>query len=197
MSTQTIVMPGPKGPGLQAQQAARLGLWAFLATVTMLFAAFTSAYIVRQSGDGWSPIALPSILWRNTAILVASSVALEMAWQFGRRGKGSAAGAAFGAALTLGGLFLYGQVLAWQSLRVSGVLLPSSSHGAFVYLMTVAHALHVLAALGVLGWGAAATWRGLAISHAPRWTQIVGTCRTFWHFLLAVWVYLFALVSVY
>src|SRR5262249_47737234 len=51
----------------------RLGLWMFLGTVTMLFAAFTSAYIVRRSGSDWHQVALPSILWLNTAVLAASS----------------------------------------------------------------------------------------------------------------------------
>ena len=61
----------------------KLGLWMFLATVTMLFAAFTSAYIVRRSGSDWRPVALPSVLWWNTAVLAASSVAVEIANWYG------------------------------------------------------------------------------------------------------------------
>ena len=43
----------------------------------MLFAAFTSAYIVRRSGSDWHHVTLPLILWFNTAVLAASSIALE------------------------------------------------------------------------------------------------------------------------
>src|SRR5215510_7374424 len=64
---------------LAREDQVRLGLWMFLATVTMLFAAFASAYVVRRSGSDWRPVALPSILWWNTAILAASSAAVEIA----------------------------------------------------------------------------------------------------------------------
>ena len=61
------------------EELVRLGLWMFLATVTMLFAAFTSAYVVRRSGSDWRQMALPSTLWLNTIVLGASSLALEAA----------------------------------------------------------------------------------------------------------------------
>ena len=63
----------------------KLGLWMFLATVTMLFAAFASAYVVRRSGSDWLHVPLPSILWWNTLVLAASSVAVEAANWLGRR----------------------------------------------------------------------------------------------------------------
>src|SRR6266851_3914243 len=58
---------------------ARFGLWAFLGTVSMLFIGFTSAYIVRRTGIDWRPLPLPRLLWWNTAALLLSSVALEVA----------------------------------------------------------------------------------------------------------------------
>ena len=198
MSTPSVgVLPGAAVAGPAYADASRLGVRAFLATVAMLFAAFTSAYLVRRGGADWTPIALPSVLWRNTAVLVASSVALEAAWWAGRRRRQPLANAAFVGALGLGVWFLQGQVLAWNALRAAGVLLPTGPHAAFVYVLTVAHALHVLAALGVLTWGAARTWTGLAVRDPARWEQVMSGCRTFWHFLLAVWVYVFVLMSSY
>ena len=58
--------------------SAQLGLWVFLATVSMLFAGFTSAYLVRQAGSDWQPIPLPPILWFNTALLLLSSLTMEV-----------------------------------------------------------------------------------------------------------------------
>ncbi len=109
----------------------RLGLWMFLATVTMLFAAFTSAYIVRRSGSDWQYVRVPSILWINTAILAASSIALETANRFGLRGQWNAAVAGCGAAVALGVAFLAGQVVAWRELIAAGVYLPTSPHSSF------------------------------------------------------------------
>jgi cytochrome c oxidase subunit 3 len=176
-------------------QQVRLGLWMFLATVTMLFAAFTSAYVVRRSGSDWRHIALPSILWLNSAILAASSVALEAARLNGERERWRPATAAVLVALLLGAGFLAGQVAAWRQLAAAGVYLPTSPHSAFFFMMTGAHAVHVVAALVVLTWGAVATMRG---ARDPRaWASRMGLCRTFWHYLGAAWVLLFLLVSVY
>jgi cytochrome c oxidase subunit 3 len=177
------------------EEQVRLGLWMFLATVTMLFAAFTSAYIVRRGGADWAPVALPPILWLNTAVLGASSLTLEAAGRLGAARRWRRAIGACAAALALGVAFLAGQVAAWRHMAADGVYVSSNPHSSFFYVLTGAHALHVAAALGVLAWGLAATWSG---SRDPRvWTARMEICRTFWHYLGAVWVFLFALVSVY
>lgn len=173
----------------------RLGLWMFLATVTMLFAAFISAYVVRRSGSDWQHVALPAILWVNTAILIASSVAVEAAYSTGAHRRWYAATFAFGSALTFGVAFLFGQVTAWRQMVAAGIYLPSSPHSAFFYMLTAAHALHIVAALVVLIWGMANTRVG---ARDPRaWAAQMDLCRTFWHFLGGVWLVLFALVSRY
>ena len=94
----------------------QLGVWMFLGTVLMLFAAFTSAYIVRHGASDWTPIELPGLLWANTAVLIAASLALEggrMAWS---RGKGASGRRGVSAAIGLGALFLVGQLAVWREL---------------------------------------------------------------------------------
>jgi cytochrome c oxidase subunit 3 len=182
-------------PATLREDQVRLGLWMFLGTVTMLFAAFTSAYVVRRSGSDWRHVALPPMLWVNTIVLAASSLALEAANRSGLGGGWRAASGAFAAALALGFGFLAGQIAAWRQMVAAGVYLPSSPHSSFFYMLTGAHALHVVAALGVLIWGAAATWSGDRNRRA--WAARMGVCRTFWHYLGAVWLFLFALVSIY
>ena len=173
----------------------KLGLWLFLATVTMLFAAFTSAYIVRRSGSDWRPVALPSILWLNSLVLAASSVAVEIANWRGSRGAWTSSVVAMVSGVALGITFLAGQVFAWRQMVAAGIYLPTSPHSSFFFMLTGAHALHVVAALVVLTWGAAVTLRGSADPGA--WTARMSICRTFWHYLGGVWLFLFALVSLY
>jgi len=173
----------------------KLGLWMFLATVTMLFAAFTSAYVVRRSGSDWRHVALPSILWINSGVLLASSIAVEFAQRHGARGRWRASTAAMLSAFVLGLVFLAGQVAAWRQMAAAGVYLPTSPHSSFFFMLTGAHAVHVVAALAVLGWGAAGT---LAGGHDARaWAARMSLCRTFWHYLGGVWLFLFALVTLY
>jgi cytochrome c oxidase subunit 3 len=173
----------------------QLGLWVFLATVAMLFAAFTSAYLVRQGGDDWSRIRLPSMLWASTIVLVLSSIALEGGRRWGARGGWTRASAALAAAVALGIAFLAAQVLAWRALTTAGVYLPATPHSSFFFMMTGAHAIHVVAALVVLSWGALRTCDGTGRRDLRRWQSTMTACATFWHFLLGVWVYLFALLA--
>lgn len=174
------------------EEVTRLGLWMFLATVTMLFAAFTSAYIVRSSGSDWRHLSLPNVLWLNTVVLAASSGALEIAARAGLRQRWTACGAWFAAAVALGLGFVGGQWNAWRELAAAGVYLPSGPYSSFFYMMTGAHAVHVVAALLVLLWGAVRTWRGDGRRDLRSWSASMGLCRTFWHYLFGVWVYLFA-----
>jgi cytochrome c oxidase subunit III len=140
-------------------------------------------------------VVLPSILWLNSGILLASSAALEAARVSGERSRWRQATAAVLIALSLGVAFLAGQVAAWRQMAAAGVYLPTSPHSAFFFMMTGAHAVHVVAALLVLSWGAVATVRG---ARDPRaWVSRMGLCRTFWHYLGVVWIVLFALVSLY
>ena len=57
---------------------AKIGLGVFLAVVGCLFALFTSAYFMRMELADWRPLPLPRLLWFNTGVLVASSVALQL-----------------------------------------------------------------------------------------------------------------------
>jgi cytochrome c oxidase subunit 3 len=161
----------------------------------MLFAAFTSAYVVRRSGSDWRPVTLPSTLWLNSAVLGLSSIAVEFAQRQGAHGRWRTSITAMLTACALGVAFLAGQMFAWRQMVAAGVYLPTNPHSAFFFMMTGAHAVHIVAALVVLGWGAVITSR--AARDARGWMVRMSLCRTFWHYLGVVWVFLFVLVSLY
>ena len=55
------------------------GVWIGIAAITMSFAAYTSALVVRQgAAPDWRHFRLPPILFLNTALLLASSGTLEI-----------------------------------------------------------------------------------------------------------------------
>src|SRR5437764_22110 len=61
-------------------EAPSTGIWVGLAAITMTFAAFTSAMVVRQgSASDWRHFAFPAILYFNTLALIASSLTLQIA----------------------------------------------------------------------------------------------------------------------
>src|SRR6267143_4744708 len=68
---------------------AKIGLWILLAVITSLFGLFISAYWMRMEhahGD-WSPLAVPRVLWLNTATLILSGAGMQWARGGARRAQ--------------------------------------------------------------------------------------------------------------
>lgn len=180
----------------------RLGMWMFLGTVTMLFAAFSSAYIVRGASPDWKPVALPWILSLNTAVVLASSGTMALCQRAVRRRQLLDARAWILATWLFGLAFLSGQVAAWRQLYAAGVTIPSTPHGSFFFVLTGLHGLHLLAGLVVLSIAgvriAASTQSRPTRPEAARAIDaIVEPGAIFWHFLAGLWIYLFALLALF
>jgi cytochrome c oxidase subunit 3 len=179
---------------------ASTGIWVGLAAITMTFAAFTSALVVRQgSGTDWQHITLPPILYFNTVVIIASSVVLEIArrriaaFMGGPRDNngGSAASPArwLYSTLALGLLFVAGQTFAWVRLRAQGFGMAANVSYAFFYVLTVAHAVHLLGGLGGM-----VRVIGKLHNTTLRKSTLDATSR-YWHFMGALWLYLLLLLG--
>jgi len=179
-------------PGKDTSGPYPMGLLALVATVAMLFAAFTAALLIRRAGSDWVVISLPPIVGANTLVLVISSAAVEMARRAVRGDQSPlAAGWLFGA-LVLGALFLAGQLAAWWSLVQAGVFLPSSPHASFFYMLSAVHGAHVVGGLGALVWVFRRTRAGAYTANAHGG---LSHAAVFWHFMGVIWVYLLALLT--
>jgi cytochrome c oxidase subunit 3 len=177
------------------RRASFTGLFVMLAASTMLFAAFTSAMVVRRGlSDDWASMAKPPILLLNTAILLASSVALDLA----RRALKSRHRAKFNgwwtAGTALGILFLGGQALAWSQLNAAGVFISSNPSSSFFYVLTVAHAIHLLGAVTALLY---VEVQALRLRLGPAKRTVIDISAIFWHFLDGLWLYLMVLFYVW
>jgi cytochrome c oxidase subunit III len=171
---------------------ARFGLWLFLGTASMLFVGFTSAYIARRASPDWRPLAPPSILWANTAVLLASSATLEVARRRLKRWE-PAVVAWLAATGALGALFVAGQVAAWRLLAARGVLLAANPHHSFFYVLTGLHVVHLV---GALIWCLVVLFKARRLAYTPGQDGL-GLFATFWHFLGGLWVYVFLLLFVF
>jgi cytochrome c oxidase subunit 3 len=177
--------------------SAKIGLWVFLAVITSLFALFMSAYYMRmghghEQASDWTPVIEPQVLWLNSALLIASSVAMQWARANLLRGQ---ARATFEALLVAGLLtlaFLGGQFFAWQQLEAAGFFSPRNPALAFFYLLTAVHGLHLLGGLFV--------WAKTVRRMRHREFELIEArlsvelCSIYWHYLLIVWLVLFALL---
>jgi cytochrome c oxidase subunit 3 len=180
------------GTGASPLPAATIGLGVFLVVVGALFSLLISAYSVRMTMLDWRPLPVPDLLWFNTGLLVASSVALQLAQIAVKRGRmedlklGLMAGAGFAL------LFLVGQILVWRQLSAAGYFLASNPANAFFYLLVALHGLHLSGGLVALGRSANRVWRGSYRRDAVR--RSVGLCAAYWHFLLLIWLIVMALL---
>jgi cytochrome c oxidase subunit III len=196
----------------------RLGVVFALAGDLMFFVALVSAFFVRQSAghfdarenfvSDWHPLAVPPILWINTAVLLLSSVTAEISrrqlfreidvmeeWLGLGRPAVKRAAPWLITTVVLGTLFLLGQWVAWKQLVVAGFRFDSpdpSSH--FFYLITGTHAIHLV--LGILGLVGAMV--GLFTLRRIELRQIVVDCTAwYWHTMGIFWIFLFALLVLF
>ncbi len=172
--------------------AAKIGLGVFLAVVGSLFALFISAYSMRMALLDWRSLPVPKLLWFNTGVLIVSSAALQWAQISARRDDGDNVLVGLLAGGVAAVVFVIGQLLAWQQLNAAGYFLTANPANAFFYLITAVHGLHVLGGLAALGRTIAKAWRGVEI---PQLRLSVELCTMYWHFLLLVWLILFALLT--
>jgi cytochrome c oxidase subunit 3 len=175
----------------------RIAVWLGLASITMLFIALTSAYILRESkslatdNPDWKPLQVPSALWVTTAVILLSSVSFEIARRALKASQFERFKIWISITTALGVLFLVGQILAWRQLTGQGIYLKSNPHSSFFYVLTGLHALHLLGGMLVLMYVLVSALR-LRISARKRTT--IEVTSLYWHFMDGLWIYLFVLL---
>jgi len=169
----------------------QIATWLLMTGIAMLFAGLTSAYIVLRGVPTWDKIPLPPQVWVNTLLLLASSLTLELARRSVRADKVVALRQWLGITAVLGIAFVSGQIVLWREMTASGVLLTSTLHSSFFYVLSGIHAVHILGGLIALVLVSVKAWSGRlsSISFEP-----LRLCATYWHFMGGVWLYLILLL---
>jgi cytochrome c oxidase subunit III len=169
----------------------QIAIWIVLTAILMLFAGLSSAYIVLRGMPSWQSIELPWMLWPNTAVLLMSSLAIELSRKAIRRGDVPSMKRWLGIGGLLGLGFLVGQLAAWQQLVNEGVYLPSTLQSSFFYILTGLHGLHLIG--GIVGLsvvlGRALKNRLTVSDYEP-----LRLIASYWHVMDGLWVYLFLLM---
>ncbi|HMG92433.1 MAG TPA: cytochrome c oxidase subunit 3 [Chryseolinea sp.] len=171
-----------------AMHPKKFALWIFIVSVFMIFAALTSAYIVRQSDGNWLVFDLPNSFWITSAIILISSGTMHWAYLAAKRDNLEATKIAISITTVLGAAFLVGQFIAWGDLVKRNVYFVGNPSGSFVYVLSGLHGLHIVGGVIFLLIVLTATFRFRV--HSKNLAQIE-MCATYWHFLDALWLYLF------
>lgn len=171
--------------------AKKVGLIVFLAVVCSLFMLFFSAYRLRMEYPGWIRLNDPQVLWVNTVLLVFASIFFQKAKNAAQRNheSGIRVGLILAGAFTF--CFLAGQWLAWQQIHAREEFIITNPANSFFYILTGAHALHIIGGLWVWGRSTVKVWSGV---EAYKVRLSVELCSLYWHFLLLLWLIMFYLL---
>jgi cytochrome c oxidase subunit 3 len=189
----------------------KFALWLFIVSIVMLFAALTSAYIVKQSDGNWLSFELPGVFAVTTVVIALSSVTISfelpgvfavttvvialssvtmhLAYLAAKKDLLERVKWMLLLTVLLGLTFLVGQYYSWSELVENNVYFVSNyASGSFIYVFTGLHALHLVSGIIFLLITFASSIRMHV--HSKRLVQLE-MCMTYWHFLGGLWIYLY------
>ena len=171
----------------------KVALRFLLCTISVIFILTIIGYADRMYFPTWKPMPEPWMLWINTALLIASSVAMQWATKSCRRNILTSVRDC----LLIGGIlsfaFIIGQLYVWEQLAGLGYYASLNMANGFFYLLTALHGLHLLG--GLVAWGRSVykLLRGASVVDIRLSVEL---CTTYWHYLLIIWLILFSLLLI-
>ncbi len=171
----------------------KIVLWIAMGSMIMLFAGLTSAYIVRQAEGNWLHFELPVAFYYSTAVLVLSSLSMNLARISAKKNEQSKLKIMLMITFALGIVFVILQVQGWKNLVGDSIVFAGSNanpSGSFLYVLTGLHIAHLAGGLLSLLYCLYAS-----IKYAGNFTSknilSIELAAIFWHFLDLLWIYLF------
>ncbi len=163
-------------------------LWVAISSIIMMFAGFTSAYIVKREQPGWTTFLIPQAFWYSTAVILLSSLTIQMARQSFKQRQMLRYRNLLTGTVVLGIGFIALQFLGFRQIWKSGVTLQGSGAGQFLYVIAGLHALHVLGGVITLTVMFFKAFSARVRSYDSVPIEVVST---YWHFVDLLWIYLF------
>lgn len=171
-----------------AMNPIKFALWLFISTVVMVFAALTSAYIVRRGEGNWLVFDMPEAFIYTSIVIILSSVSMQMAHHYAKKDELGKLKLSLVITILLGGIFLVGQYYSWSQLVAQDVYFVGNPAGSFVYVLTGLHAVHLVSAVIFL---LVVVSKSFNMKIHSRKMNIMDMCTTYWHFLGGLWLYLY------
>ncbi len=169
------------------------GLWIGMASITMMFGGFTSAYIVKQAAGNWLNFTLPNYFYVSTLTIVSSSIFLQLSYTYFKKGDESKYKIFLTTTFILGLAFLVSQYLGWDALYNRGIDLKINVSGSFLFLIMWVHAAHVLGGIACL---TTAMIHAFSLKFKPteKRRHRFELVLHYWHYLGILWTFLFLFI---
>jgi cytochrome c oxidase subunit 3 len=164
-------------------------LWLAIVSIIMMFAGWTSGYLVRKAEGRWHEFELPQIFWYSTGILLVSSISMFFAVQAAKKDNFSTLKTAISITFVFGLAFLATQIIGFSDLIKNQLYFAGSDvASSWIYVLVGLHAVHVFSGLVVLLISLISSFKFTKDSKNLTRIQL---CATYWHFLDFLWLYLF------
>lgn len=177
----------PSGGRGKKMHPHKFTMWVAIGSIVMMFAGLTSAFIVKSNQTNWKTVSLPQAFWISTAVIVMSSITLQMALRSFKNREMSRYRSLIGITLLLGIAFVVLQWVGFGGLWAQQVTFKGSGAGQFLYVIFGLHAIHVIGGIIVLlvMFIKAFVGRTKLYSSVP-----VEVAAIYWHFVDLLWIYL-------
>jgi cytochrome c oxidase subunit 3 len=166
-------------------------LWVAIGSILMMFAGLTSAYIVKRSQASWLMIEIPTLFWYSTATILASSVTVQLALKALKKREMINYRRLLVVTAVLGVLFIVLQIAGFRQFAAQDIrLVGAGSNASYSFLLAISgiHGVHVLGGVVAL---VVIAIRALNSSTRSYSSLPLEIAATYWHFVDALWIYLF------
>ena len=173
------------------ERSPKMLLWIGLVSIGMMFAGLTSGYIVRRGSGTWITFQIPFPFYISTAILLISSITMNMALRAAKKSAYSTTSNTLLLTWVLGLAFGVFQFMGFKAMISQGIFLVgtnSNASGSYLYILALLHIGHVIGGLVAL---TIAYIKSLRHKYSADNYLGVKLCAIYWHFLDGLWVYLF------
>ena len=173
-------------------RAKKMMLWFGIISMAMMFAGLTSAYVVSTKRPDWLiDLQLPVTFIWSTAVILLSSVTFHIAEKAVKQNKWSLATKGLMGTLLLSIGFIALQFWSFSELLETGYFFTGSASSvttSFIYLIVGSHLVHLLGGIIVL---LVIIYNHFKQKYYAGQTLGLELGATYWHFVDALWIYLF------
>ncbi len=162
-------------------------MWVAIGSIVMMFAGLTSAFIVKSNQTNWVTVSIPRMFWISTAVIIISSITLQMALRSFKQRVMNQYRMLIGVTLLLGVAFVVLQWLGFQDLWAQKITFRGAGAGQFLYVIFGLHAIHVIGGIIAL----IVMFIRAFIGKTKLYSSVpVEVMAVYWHFVDVLWIYL-------
>ncbi len=162
-------------------------LWIGLASIVMMFAGLTSAYLIKRNLANWITFDIPAIFWYSTAVIIFSSITIILSRNAFRQREMRSYRRWLAVTMVLGIGFVFMQYSGFRQLWDSGMTLTRNVSFSFLYIIVGLHALHVIGGVIAL---IVILIKAYSIKNKNYSPVQIDLMSTYWHFVDFLWIYL-------